>query len=55
MPQVMKPEVLDPGFLQRGLPYAVGHFPANRLPTVGKAVVSVLPDLSFRDGNPITV
>src|SRR5207344_1203821 len=46
MPQVVKPEIRNSGFVDRRVPCAIGHLPRNRLIAIRKAEYRMLAPLS---------
>jgi hypothetical protein len=48
MPEIVKPEIRNAGFLYRRMPCAAGHLPRNRLTAKRKAEHRMLATLSFQ-------
>ena len=55
MPQVMKPEVLQPHTFQGSKPALVADRAGDRLPAIGKAIARMLPDFLLQNFYRITV
>ena len=55
LPQVVKPEIRNAGFVDRRMPCAVGHLPRNRLTAIRKAEHRMLAPLSFQHFNCVSI